>query len=114
MKMKRCHENHEAWKGMTGEVYSGVLPLKSTLDLNKALKIRQNLTQSSCVFPSVTDALYWVIANRESSIRTRHPNHPPLARVIASADHLQVMLTGSLHLVGAAMKVLGSDIIGEI
>lgn len=113
-KRKHCHENHEAWKGLTGETKSGMLQLTSALDLNKALKMEPNVSQSSCVFPSVTDALHWVLADREATIHARHPNHPSLPRVISRANHVQVVVTGSLHLVGAAMKVLGADIIGEI
>ncbi len=98
--MKRCHENHEAWKLLTGE--TGAVPLR---DLDR--RLRTNAIQRSCVFSSVSDALHSVLAEREPSLTGRER----LPRVLSHANHLQVVVTGSLHLVGAAMKVLGPSIV---
>ena len=114
MKTRHCHENHEIWKALTCETYSDLSMLTSTINLNKTLKLSPNVVQSSCTFSSVTDALHWVIAYREPSLFTRHPEQTPLPRVISHADHVQIVVTGSLQLVGAAMKILGQEIIGEI
>ncbi|CAB3991231.1 folylpolyglutamate synthase, mitochondrial-like isoform X2 [Paramuricea clavata] len=102
-KLKRCHENHEAWKLLTGG--TGALPLR---DLDR--RLRANAMQSSCVFSSVSDALHCVLAEREPSL-TFSPEHSRLPRVLSHVNHVQVVVTGSLHLVGAAMKVLGPSIV---
>ena len=101
-KLKRCHENHEAWKQLTGE--TGAVPLR---DLDK--RLRANRIHSSCVLSSVSEALHCVLAGREPLLAA--PGHQRLPSVFSHANHLQVVVTGSLHLVGAAMKVLGGDIV---
>ena len=101
-KLKRCHENHEAWKLLTGD--TGAVPLS---DLDR--RMRANSIHSSCVFSSVSDALYCVLAEREPLLTGLE--HQRLPCVLPHSDHVQVVITGSLHLVGAAMKVLGRDIV---
>ena len=102
VKLKRCHENHEAWKLLTGQ--TGAVPLR---DLDK--RLRANTMQSSCVFSSVSEALYCVLAEREPLLTG--PEHSHVPRILSHANHVQVVVTGSLHLVGAAIKVLGPSIV---
>ncbi|XP_028408389.1 folylpolyglutamate synthase, mitochondrial-like [Dendronephthya gigantea] len=102
-RLKRCHENHEAWKRLTGETGSITLH-----DLDK--KLRANAMQNSCVFSSVLEALHCVLAEREPLLDA-NPEHSRSPRVLSHANHIQVVVTGSLHLVGAAMKVLGPSIV---
>ena len=101
-KLKRCHENHESWKLLTGD--TGAVPLS---DLDR--RLRANSIHNSCVFSSVSDALYCVLAEREPLLTGAE--HQRLPRVLPHSDHVQVVVTGSLHLVGAAMKVLGPNIV---
>ena len=70
----------------------------------------QTLEDNSCVFPCVTDAVHWVINDRDASIISPKPTLP-LPDIISRADHLQIFVTGSLFLVGMVMKVLGPEII---
>ena len=102
MKLKRCHENHKAWKLLTGQ--TGAVPLR---DLDK--RLRANTMKSSCVFSSVSEALYCVLAEREPLLTG--PEHSHVPSILSHANHVQVVVTGSLHLVGAAIKVLGPSIV---
>ena len=68
----------------------------------------QTLEQNSRVFGCVTDAVHWVVNDRDASITSRKATLPD---VISRADHVQILVTGSLYLVGMVMKVLGPEIV---
>lgn len=72
-------------------------------------KLRSNAMQSSCVFSSVSDSLKYVLGERESSLIGLETSR--LRSPFSHIHHLQVVVTGSLHLVGAAMKVLGPSVV---
>ncbi|XP_046845545.1 folylpolyglutamate synthase, mitochondrial-like [Xenia sp. Carnegie-2017] len=100
--LKRCHENHEIWKRLTGEKDSVLLSLN---DLDK--RFRTMAVPTSSVVTSVSEALNFVLGERELSLRINADS----SRISPRADHVQVVITGSLHLVGAAMKVLGPNLV---
>jgi len=63
------------------------------------------------VFPCINHALHWITSGRDSSLPLLHDEtpispHPPPPD-IAKATHIQLLVTGSLHLVGAVMNVMG-------
>lgn len=63
------------------------------------------------VFPCINHALHWITSGRDSSLPLPHDEtpispHPPPPD-IAKATHIQLLVTGSLHLVGAVMTVMG-------
>ena len=62
---------------------------------------------TSSVVTSVSEALNFVLGERELSLRINADS----SRISPRADHVQVLITGSLHLVGAAMKVLGPNLV---
>ena len=64
------------------------------------------------VFPCISRALHWITSGHDSSLPLPHNemtmpsgHAPPLD--IAKATHIQLLVTGSLHLVGAVMNVMG-------
>ena len=68
----------------------------------------------SSIFPCVAQALQWIANGQDPDIKSLPNKDLPVPDVVAKATRVQVLVTGSLHLVGSAMKVLGPEIVGEI
>ena len=66
------------------------------------------------VFPCISEVVNWCDPSPTSAAAgddTRDPPVPPSSlSTLASAGRVQILVTGSLHLVGAAMNVLGCKI----
>ena len=65
-------------------------------------------------FNCLSQALQWCSAGRDPSLPPPSPEAKistvvPLEEV-SEATHVQVLITGSLHLVGAAMNILGCTV----
>ena len=67
------------------------------------------------IFVCLSQALRWYSAGRDPALLPSSPEakssaaNPPLD-VVSEASHVQVLVTGSLHLVGAAMNTLGCSV----
>ena len=102
-----CKANEAAWiEGMqakvAGEVRAEVIGHKSHVT-----------SQQTCIFNCISHALQWITTRRNSSPpptpgATSDPHPPP--PLITKANHVQLLVTGSLHLVGGVMKVLGFSV----
>ena len=64
----------------------------------------------TCIFSSIQDALLWATQGRDPNL-----NCASLSKELAStssclegADHIQVLCTGSLHLIGGVIGLTGS------
>lgn len=68
----------------------------------------------SSIFPCVKRALRWLLAHREPLFEPLPDADPPLPSFITKATRVQLLITGSLHLVGTAMKVFGTEILGDV
>jgi len=60
------------------------------------------------VVPCINDALLWVSQGRDSTLTTNYSSVPDLAapREMLEADQVQVLVTGSLHLVGGVLAAV--------
>jgi len=65
-------------------------------------------------FPCVSQAVQWLLGGRDPLVPPFSPDDPPLPDFISQASRLQILIGGSLHLVGTAMKVLGPEIVGDV
>ena len=68
----------------------------------------------SAIFPCVSQAIRWLIGGRDPLIPSSSTEDLPLPEVISRALRLQVLICGSLHLVGTVMKVLGPEVVGDV
>ena len=62
------------------------------------------------VFSCVNHALHWITSGRDSTLPPPSDDMTaphPLPPDIAKATHIQLLVTGSLHLVGTVMSVMG-------
>lgn len=62
----------------------------------------------SCSFPCVLHALTWATQRRDPGVKVKDPlaTLPEVPKALVDADHIQILVTGSLHLVGAVLAVL--------
>jgi len=61
------------------------------------------------LFGSILDALHWITQGKDASLPQVIMNVPSVG-LLREADHLQVLCTGSLHLVGGVLALLEPDI----
>ncbi len=66
--------------------------------------------ESSAVFPNIADAIKWISAGKDPEIEKPCFGGPEIPSRLAMAEHVQVIVTGSLHLVGGVMRFLGPEI----
>ena len=63
------------------------------------------------VFNCIRDALQWCASDRDPLLSAAAPSSPhPPPPTVAKADHIQLLVIGSLHLVGTVMNVLGCSV----
>jgi folylpolyglutamate synthase len=86
----------------------------ASLDDDHMIQNGQDDGPYSTIFPCVAQAIRWIAAGRDPLIPTIVNGDLPHPELIANATRIQLLITGSLHLVGTAMKVLGTEITGEI
>ncbi|XP_002741781.1 folylpolyglutamate synthase, mitochondrial-like [Saccoglossus kowalevskii] len=65
----------------------------------------------SVTFDCIVDALQWAACAKDSHMSHPRPEDPTPPHSVLEADHIQVLVTGSLHLVGGVIKVLDPDIV---
>ena len=63
-------------------------------------------------FSSIQEALTFITQGRERDfpVATNHESSSEVPAQIRDADHIQVLCTGSLHLVGGALQLLDPDL----
>jgi len=97
--LQRCAENQSVW-----------IALHSKDEHHATQQSHANTT----IFPCVTQAVRWIAAGRDPLIPIIHSKELNPPECLVKSTHLQVLVVGSIHLVGAVMKVLGTDITGQI
>ena len=84
-----CYKNESAWHAVSGS------------------------DQNTLVFSSVYDAIYWLDQQQDPLLVERPQKgveFPPVQCQLATDCHIQLLVTGSIHLVGALFRALGPQI----
>jgi folylpolyglutamate synthase len=121
----RCMKNKNAW--VTLQADSSCVKLQEPtqdnagIDLNldcvDGIETSQTTPPDDCdlqkhdtsyveVFPSVSDSLQWILQGIVSKETDSEPYLAYVPPSLKDADHIQVLVVGSLHLIGCALKVL--------
>lgn len=109
-----CRENQRIWMALRGAGFqSHVKPCSRCSDTD-IVKNGCDDGPYSTIFPCVSRAIQWVLAGRDPVIPPLSPGGLPVPDFISQATRVQVLVCGSLHLVGIAMKVLGPEITGDV
>ena len=61
----------------------------------------------SFIFPQIDTAVRWLANNKDRDIAEPELGGPIVPAKMAQRQHVQVLVTGSLHLVGGFLKYLG-------
>ena len=69
-------------------------------------KLHTKLVALSCI----QDALQWAACSKDTHMPAPSVADPTPPEASRTADHIQVLITGSLHLVGGVIKVLDTKL----
>ncbi|KXJ09840.1 Folylpolyglutamate synthase, mitochondrial [Exaiptasia diaphana] len=108
--LRWCVENQRVWMALRGAGFQA----HASLDDDHVIKNGHDDGEYSAIFPCVAQAIRWIAAGRDPLIPTIANGSLEYPESVVNAARVQVLVAGSLHLVGTVMKVLGTEITGEI
>lgn len=107
--LTRCLDNQQSWRVMNGQEKKP----EAELLIGAGLPLVAERHSDTLVFPCILSALQWISQGRDSVLsdpnRCVIPVKPSISAKAASlreAVNIHVLITGSLHLVGGALKHL--------
>ncbi|XP_072908864.1 folylpolyglutamate synthase, mitochondrial isoform X1 [Hemitrygon akajei] len=126
--LSRCLENHSAWCKLTEVTHNNLWSLSgSNLASSTALVKKGNLDRGTLpfseldcdlmspralLFPCINKGLQWITQGRDPGLRPASADLHHLARAatLNEASTIQILITGSLHLVGGCLKLLDKSL----
>ncbi|KAG8447748.1 hypothetical protein GDO86_015020 [Hymenochirus boettgeri] len=127
--LTKCLENQKKWNQLNEESscmdpWGNSLPVEALIKdsprgapLLLTSSSERLLNCNSLVFPCISHALQWATQGRDLDFPCRDLNllhHHPVAGsgsvLLREAAHIQILITGSLHLVGGALKLLDESL----
>ncbi|KFM74106.1 Folylpolyglutamate synthase, mitochondrial, partial [Stegodyphus mimosarum] len=110
--MQQCITNKEIWNHLIRSMHENELNL--ALDGNSTPQVKPEISafnsENSLLFSCLSSAINWL--NRfDSAITHKHvlnDKNDIYAQMLNNASHIQVLVTGSLHLVGGVLKLIQS------
>ena len=114
--LRWCVENQRVWMALRGAGFQPHADPSSCdcKDGSHVIKNGHDDGPYSTIFPCVSQAIRWLLGGRDPLISAFSRDDLPLPDFISQASRLQVLIGGSLHLVGTVMKVLGPEIVGDV
>ena len=110
-----CVENQRVWIALRGAEFPGhANPQSNRTNNDSAMENGFDDGEQSALFASVSQAISWLVAGTDPLIPPSSTGGYPLPGFISEAKRIQVLVCGSLHLVGITMKVLGPEIVGNM
>ncbi|XP_072344744.1 LOW QUALITY PROTEIN: folylpolyglutamate synthase, mitochondrial [Scyliorhinus torazame] len=126
----RCLDNHRAWCKLTevkrdnlwnlaGSTLEGPTALVKKDDLDEEMLLlhepeREQVATRALVFPCINNALQWITQGRDPDLQLSSANplnaHLAGAATLKEASTVQILITGSLHLVGGCLKHLDQSL----
>lgn len=114
--LNRTRANERAWV----ELQLGLLPHSLTSPTGTSAHSigevglgTSTRTTKTAAFDCIAHALHWATGGRQaqpSSQVLSPPPSPTFPTSLGEATHIQVLVTGSLHLVGGVMGLLGAEV----
>lgn len=89
---------------------SGISDCDSSNCSSQSNSFIQSKDVPSHVFSYIYQALYWSTQGKDKLIPSCTTPLPETPTSISDADHIQILVTGSLHLVGGVLRVLDVDL----
>lgn len=113
--LTRCLDNQQSWRILTGQEDKP----EAELLIGGGFPLVAEQRSATLVFPCILSALRWITQGRDAVLSDPSKHLIPVkdsvqakAAPLRDASSIHVLITGSLHLVGGALKhlepVLGS------
>ncbi|KAG8178843.1 hypothetical protein JTE90_016513 [Oedothorax gibbosus] len=103
--IQQCNTNKEVWCHLMRSVYENELSISSMNSISpKSQILSSSAIDNILQFSSLSEVLNFVTSLNESSSNV----NKSFTELITSANHIQVLVTGSLHLVGGILSLLES------
>ncbi|XP_035211549.1 folylpolyglutamate synthase, mitochondrial-like isoform X2 [Stegodyphus dumicola] len=110
--MQQCITNKEIWNHLIRSMHENELNL--ALNGNSTPQVKPEISafnsENSLLFSCLSSAINWL--NRFDSVVTHecdiNDKNDIFAQMLNNASHIQVLVTGSLHLVGGVLKLIQS------
>ncbi|PFX14100.1 Folylpolyglutamate synthase, mitochondrial [Stylophora pistillata] len=116
--LRWCVENQRVWMALRGAGFQPHAdPTGNCTEITNGDHVIKNGLDDgpySTIFPCVSQAIRWLLGGRDSLIEEFCREDLPVPDFIKKASRVQVLVGGSLHLVGTVMKVLGPEIVGDV
>ena len=105
-----CTQNQLAWLALRG---TGIDSMASAIDTTSShlSGLSLQMSESSAVFPNISDTVRWIVCGKDPLIEKPKEGGPDIPDKLAMAEHIQILVVGSLHLIGGIMKFLGPEIV---
>lgn len=107
--LTRCLDNQQSWRVLNGQEEKP----EAELLIGGGLPLVAERHGDTLVFPCILSALQWISQGRDSVLADANKHTIPVkpsinakAAPLREAQNIQVLITGSLHLVGGALKHL--------
>ncbi|XP_078082495.1 folylpolyglutamate synthase, mitochondrial [Mustelus asterias] len=128
--LSRCLDNHHAWCKLTevrrdnlwnlpGSTLEDPTALVKKGDLDEEMLLLrepegEQIVTRTLVFPCINNALQWITQGRDPDLQLSVANplnvHLAGAATLKEAATVQILITGSLHLVGGCLKLLDQSL----
>ena len=107
-----CTQNQQAWLALRGLGFPLPHPA-SSIDTSSShlCGVALEMSDETAVFPCISDTMRWLAYGKDPLIEKPRKGGPEIPPKLAMAEHVQILITGSLHLVGGVMKFLGPEIV---
>ncbi|XP_002730447.2 folylpolyglutamate synthase, mitochondrial-like [Saccoglossus kowalevskii] len=100
-----CEENRQAWQSLQEEVE------RDSISPESSSRTESDQDSSKYVrFECVKHALQWLSCGKDSYLPKPRSEDPTPPQPVMEADHVQVLVTGSLYLIGCVIQILDPDI----
>ncbi|XP_027043743.1 folylpolyglutamate synthase, mitochondrial-like isoform X2 [Pocillopora damicornis] len=116
--LRWCVENQRVWMALRGAGFQAHAdPTGNCTEITNGHHVIKNGLDDgpySTIFPCVSQAIRWLLGGKDPLIEEFCQEDLPVPDFITKASRVQVLVGGSLHLVGTVMKVLGPEIVGDV
>ncbi|XP_022248044.1 folylpolyglutamate synthase, mitochondrial-like isoform X1 [Limulus polyphemus] len=110
--MHQCEVNMKVWCHMLSSIREEKIAANPSTSEYHSSSIHANIDMDCVIFPCILDALCWLSQGRETTFQSElceFKHIVPPAKLM-EASQLQILVTGSLHLVGGVLAVIDPEI----
>ena len=103
-----CERNQQSWL----EILGSKSKPEPAIDISSSHIDGTILTstEKTSIFPCISSAIKWIVDGRDPKIAKPDIHTPNIPSNLADSEHIQIVATGSFHLVGGVIRFLGPEI----